>query len=596
MTDTSPEIELLYKEMWKKVPRAERLRMGCEMFSTAKELATAGIRKELGYDDPNEIRRRLFLRFYGTDFTPEELNRILHHLDRAEKSQDSDQKLIEFPKELKKSISYCVSHAKDLLEAAIRESEFAPNIAFHLATLSLEEIGKAELLMISFASKLEKREDNYAERKMDDHVRKIFHAIWGPYFSENSITKEQVHKLEGMATNLHTNRMRGLYVDVSADSPIHPRDAIHSEEAKQLISLVSALLSNEKFEKRTVIPKEYQEIMRWFLTTTNDPIQRIFINSHISLDKLTQSGNPYEWMRWLKSVVDEQEDISRSIAEKNRTPPSKEEVDKPKWELKIRIYTDTHTVDQKSTVWWNTISPQIKINPVPDNKGQMICTLILPKMVLEQDLSVSAHKFLQSFLCALNIGTSGYFWNQPILRSQNYYESITDLENKALIKLQGEETLHNFKKIKLNEHELRKVAIVLNILPRDSKLIFFANGYLSGLGYFYKINIYYRFELPAFHCFYEVLKFSIDTYKDSSEVFETVLMNLMKKINLSEIESKRLHEMGENALVGKLSSKSIKFKDIGIVKLLCDTFIFETFQELAKKELSQKKPNEEKKN
>jgi hypothetical protein len=81
MTDTSPEIEALWLQMWKKVPPSERLRMGCEMFSTAKELALAGIRKELGRNDPKETRRRLFMRFYGSDFTPEETERILTHLD-----------------------------------------------------------------------------------------------------------------------------------------------------------------------------------------------------------------------------------------------------------------------------------------------------------------------------------------------------------------------------------------------------------------------------------------------------------------------------------------------------------------------------------
>ncbi len=83
MTDTSPEIETVWLEMWKKVPPAERFRMGCEMFSTAKELALVGIRKELGRDDPKEMRHRLFMRFYGADFTPEESARILQHLDKT---------------------------------------------------------------------------------------------------------------------------------------------------------------------------------------------------------------------------------------------------------------------------------------------------------------------------------------------------------------------------------------------------------------------------------------------------------------------------------------------------------------------------------
>lgn len=57
--------------------------MGGDMFSAAKELAIAGIRAELGRDDPKEIRRRLFKRFYSTDFTPEEMERILARMEQA---------------------------------------------------------------------------------------------------------------------------------------------------------------------------------------------------------------------------------------------------------------------------------------------------------------------------------------------------------------------------------------------------------------------------------------------------------------------------------------------------------------------------------
>jgi hypothetical protein len=83
MNDTSPEMAAVYLEMWRRVAPAERFRMGCEMFSAAKELAVIGIRREMGYDDPKEMRRRLFLRFYGTDFTQKETERILEHLDRV---------------------------------------------------------------------------------------------------------------------------------------------------------------------------------------------------------------------------------------------------------------------------------------------------------------------------------------------------------------------------------------------------------------------------------------------------------------------------------------------------------------------------------
>lgn len=58
----------------------ERLAMACRMFGTAKALIRAGLRDEYGELDPGELRRRLFLRLYGEDFSEDERRRIADHL------------------------------------------------------------------------------------------------------------------------------------------------------------------------------------------------------------------------------------------------------------------------------------------------------------------------------------------------------------------------------------------------------------------------------------------------------------------------------------------------------------------------------------
>lgn len=42
----------------------------------------------------------------------------------------------------------CISHAEDLLNSTEKLLQDNPNIAYHLASLSLEEIGKATLVLI----------------------------------------------------------------------------------------------------------------------------------------------------------------------------------------------------------------------------------------------------------------------------------------------------------------------------------------------------------------------------------------------------------------------------------------------------------------
>jgi hypothetical protein len=56
----------------------ERLRMAARMFAGAKVLARVGYTGPVG--DEVEMRRHIFRRFYGGDFTPEERERILEYL------------------------------------------------------------------------------------------------------------------------------------------------------------------------------------------------------------------------------------------------------------------------------------------------------------------------------------------------------------------------------------------------------------------------------------------------------------------------------------------------------------------------------------
>lgn len=76
MTDTPPKIEDLYiRKIMARSP-AERLAMGTRMFHTARTLVIAGIRAQHPDIDENELKVRVFRRFYGEDFSSEELDRI----------------------------------------------------------------------------------------------------------------------------------------------------------------------------------------------------------------------------------------------------------------------------------------------------------------------------------------------------------------------------------------------------------------------------------------------------------------------------------------------------------------------------------------
>ena len=77
MNDTNPQIESRFIEMMMKKSGQERLKMGFEMFNMARKRVLAAIRMHKPDADMREISRELFIRFYGQDFSSEELRKTL---------------------------------------------------------------------------------------------------------------------------------------------------------------------------------------------------------------------------------------------------------------------------------------------------------------------------------------------------------------------------------------------------------------------------------------------------------------------------------------------------------------------------------------
>ena len=85
MNDTAPEIEAIFEQMMMNKSGQERLQMGFSMFNMARRQVTAAIRKNKPDADAIEIRREIFLRFYGNDFSQEEQKKILNRISVSEK-------------------------------------------------------------------------------------------------------------------------------------------------------------------------------------------------------------------------------------------------------------------------------------------------------------------------------------------------------------------------------------------------------------------------------------------------------------------------------------------------------------------------------
>jgi len=82
MKDTHAAVEQKYREMLLARSGEERLRLGCSMHATAQAIVRASVLAGDPQVSPGELRRALFLRFYGHEFEVAARERIVASLDR----------------------------------------------------------------------------------------------------------------------------------------------------------------------------------------------------------------------------------------------------------------------------------------------------------------------------------------------------------------------------------------------------------------------------------------------------------------------------------------------------------------------------------
>ena len=80
MQDTSPKVKNIYHDMLMARTPEERFKMGASMFDAAKQIVRSSILNKDSNISDQELKKKIFLRFYGHEFTPQELKRILDSL------------------------------------------------------------------------------------------------------------------------------------------------------------------------------------------------------------------------------------------------------------------------------------------------------------------------------------------------------------------------------------------------------------------------------------------------------------------------------------------------------------------------------------
>ncbi len=491
---------------------------------------------------------------------------------------------------LKKVRETCLASAEALLATAERElGKGVDPICFHLALLALEEVGVSILSTINFMSHT--AHTGKEELPTDEHIRKLFWAFWGgSMLRDTKFTKESIEQNRFLATTLHERRLETLYTD-----PKHPLafdGRVRDGEAKTLVELARARLEVEKASELTEFEKGDVEEITWFFSAVEDVEHRKQIFSSTSLKKLAEVANGKEWIKWLRELYRKNETEMREYAEKElrRKKPEGEEAFAPKYRMRIRIQTPSHSIRNNAFVDWNKGVNGIKIHKsnrkdaTKLTKGEILIDFTLPKGLHTNYVWEHGLFMAKTVVLAFNVGTLGVFWWNVQKDIWTYYEDIVDLEadpsGSIKLRVAPHKRLHvgfDESKLVLDQNAVRNVYHLVALFMRESKkLEEFLKEYAIGLTCFSKVDIHLPLEANAFGSFYKALKAATRAFGDwdgTSDFKEVAKKQLEKIKEMKDIDKTLDLGMALEADVKHEKHHSITLTEVIAMKIYCDYYM-----------------------
>ncbi len=425
----------------------------------------------------------------------------------------------------------CLDHADDLVSSAERilqgEDSF-PNIAYHLALLALEEIGKSQLI-VSRAVTGQHRESSWIDKRLDNHVFKMLWAIWSSTLFTGPVEPRRFEDAKRFAESLHEKRLRGLYVDFSESSAgQRPADAVNVYDATSVLEVVIDALATERRREPVGIGGAGSDYA-WFLETVADEEKQKRLFSRPFVEKLNELLEGRAWISWARGEFErikqeEQEALNRELERQKSGAAGRR-----KWQLQVPIVSRWHSVRQKVLNDWNSRVEFAQFFTGKSQKnGDLLLKLTLYDHIAADELFDAGLSLSKLVIAMLNIGSAGYFWFSTSGLSDTYFDHAIDLDDPKMglkiSKPRGLSSLHlqlvpqdtpNRREGMESAyiHNALKCLMVYLVMPEDEAAPIFG-PYLHGLTLLSKSDINFSCESDARAAFLETLNAALTYFQD----------------------------------------------------------------------------------
>lgn len=475
----------------------------------------------------------------------------------------------------------CLKNAEDNLRA-VREltGKSMNHLCFHLCILSLEEIGKIFMawMKLTHVENWDKETMNIA---LNDHIKKLFFAIWGPSIGKDVITTEQWNENQYMARQLHELRLLFLYGNL--DDQIPSAQKVADELLVKILSFTQsrydlAAIEGEVNEEKA----DAQDPLRdWFSSFVNTEGKENYVFSQQAQAKLIELGDFQAWMQWLKEEEEKQTTALGELAEKeiNKHVPEDFENFVEKWEINFTLITPSHSIRKKEINAFNK-HPRPFSFATGKDKHTLKVKVILPSVFTVHILWPQAWYISKAIAAALSIATRGiFYWHVPI-DTDVFYDSIIDLESKQRLKLSVPEQLKADWKSRgmvLKEQEMHLAGIVhdyfLHVhLKSDQHEV---DEYMTALSMLSRTDIHLRLDFDAFRIFFNTFRtllFKHEKITDREQVFEVGYFQIQRMIK-GRTEYDRVLKLALDVEEKKVSHHTITMTEVLAMKIFCDIYL-----------------------
>jgi len=294
-----------------------------------------------------------------------------------------------------------IDNAKRFLACAKNCESIAPNVSYVLATTALEEVGKS---ILKKQSLLEHHtgvpSPTWISKHSDDHQKKLFWAIWTPMLGNQVITGQAMEEAKELSISVHSKRIKAQYSD-EGNSTLN---AVSAKEVRNLIEFTEARIGLEEAYKPIQSDPERLEKMKWFLNVQGAREDRNLIFGSPSMKKLSELGDAYKWVCWLKEQYDSADLEAKQLVESELN----REIDKDgerkiKWKMTVRLVSRSHSIRQGEFVKWNEGIELVKIRAGDSRKKEILVDFLLSDKFHLKSLWWQSHALVNHFLVALNI-------------------------------------------------------------------------------------------------------------------------------------------------------------------------------------------------